>query len=219
MNVLRLRKSHHHWSTIGDPLSLETTIDVSLKTPKIFIGDTELFLGALRFSLETPKIWKSWGLQRISEVSNEKLGSPNEILGVFNENMGSPMKIWGSPLSNNNLQQKPGSPNEILGVSNEILGVSNENLEVSNENLGGSNENLGVSNESFFPVFYFYFCLSHTMCVKSSFMFIFNIIFKFFNFFGIINWLMKKRFVVTLKEFVFALWFVNLWSAFGGVDF
>ena len=38
---------HHHWSAIGDPLSLETLMDVSLET-HIFLLETPIF------SLETP---------------------------------------------------------------------------------------------------------------------------------------------------------------------
>ena len=69
----------------------------------------------------------------------------NENLGVSNENMVSPTKIWG-------LQCKSEDLRETLGVSNENMGVSNENMGVSYENMGVSNENLGVSNENLSPV-------------------------------------------------------------------
>jgi len=68
--------------SIGDPLSLENPMDISLETPIFFIGE-----------LGSPiKIWR---------VFNENLGSPMKIWGlqrksgVSNENLGSPMKFWG----------------------------------------------------------------------------------------------------------------------------
>ena len=105
MNVLSLVKSHHQWSKIGDshgrligdPQDFHWKHQAFHWSPQIFI-------------IETLRIGKSGGFQRISGVSNENFGIfnenlvlSNENLIVFHKNMGSPMKICGSPFSNNNL--------------------------------------------------------------------------------------------------------------------
>ena len=69
INLFSLGRSyHHHWSTIGDPLSSENP---SHRRPPNFIGDLKLFIGDPKFSWipldfrsETPKFYqRAMGLQ------------------------------------------------------------------------------------------------------------------------------------------------------------
>jgi len=59
-------------------------------------------------------------------------GVPDEKIQVFNENLGSPMKIW-------DLQWKSGVSNENLGSPMKIWGLQCKSG-ISNENLGFSDK-------------------------------------------------------------------------------
>ena len=56
LKFLNLGRNHHHCSTIGEignPLSLETPMDVSLETPYFHWGP-QIFIGDPRFLFDTP---------------------------------------------------------------------------------------------------------------------------------------------------------------------
>ncbi len=104
---------------------------------------------------------ETWGSPiQILEVYSENLGVSNENQNICQENLESPMKIWGcdhnlgssmiicgSPSKIWDLQWKSGSLHQKSGVFNYKFGVSNEKIGVPNENLGISKENLWFSNE------------------------------------------------------------------------
>ena len=85
---ISLERNHHHWSTLGDPLSLATPMDVSLKTPR-------LSLETLIFSLETPSfIWDhifSW------EKSIFSLETPRFSLETLILSMDTTQILVGDP--------------------------------------------------------------------------------------------------------------------------
>ena len=55
--MLSLRRNHHHWSTIGDPLSLQTPKGVLLETPGILLETPIISMETPRFLFETPHIF------------------------------------------------------------------------------------------------------------------------------------------------------------------
>ena len=135
MYNVRVWRNHHHWSTIEDPLSLETPMApdsqwrppdfhpiFSVETPffhwrpQIFVGDPQ-FLNPI--ILGETRIW----------------GSPMKIWGTEIKIWVSPIKIWGSPMKIWGTEIKIWvSPIKIWGVSNENMGISNEtSTGVSNE--------------------------------------------------------------------------------------
>ena len=68
--------------------------------PQIDFVESNLLLGSLSFSLESPlKIWgsvmKIWGPKRKVWGSNENLRVSKGNLGVSDENKLSPIKSWG----------------------------------------------------------------------------------------------------------------------------
>ena len=85
---ISLERNHHHWSTLGDPLSLATPMDVSLKTPRFS-------LETLIFSLETPSfIWDhifSW------EKSIFSLETPRFSLETLILSMDTTQILVGDP--------------------------------------------------------------------------------------------------------------------------
>ena len=92
---------------------LETLMDASLETIRfihIFIGDSEIFIGGSMFLFETPILVGDLQIfiedpqnlvvfNKIMGVCNENMGSPSRILGYSNEMKicRSPTRIWGSP--------------------------------------------------------------------------------------------------------------------------
>ena len=90
---------------IGDPLSLETPdfywrpLDFHRRRPQVFVGDPRFVLETLRFSL----------------------GNPDK--GISNENIGSSMRIWRSPMKIWGLQKNLGSPMKILGLQRKYGGL------------------------------------------------------------------------------------------------
>ena len=132
----------NHWSTIRDPLSLETPMwmDVSLETPKfsletpIFSLKTQYFRWRHpRFSLEIP---------RFSVKTPYNYWRPLTFWGLKTKSEGFPTQIWWSAMKIIGLKQKVRSLLWKSAVSNEIIEVW-ENLGVSNENMGVSNESMG----------------------------------------------------------------------------
>ena len=114
MYNVRVWRNHHHWSTIEDPLSLETPMapDSQWRPPDFHPI----------FSVETP--FFHWRPQIF-------VGDPqflNPIILGETRIWGSPMKIWGTEI------KIWVSPIKIWGVSNENMGISNEtSTGVSNE--------------------------------------------------------------------------------------